>query len=177
MASLSDDNLIRARLAADDPAALELMWGCYSGCLLGYLISILCSRQDAEDALQMVFIKAAKYRQSLAQAQSLKSYLFRMGKNEALGLIRQRQGRELVDPGGNWLETAAETGQVEELPRLQEWLAALPEEQRTVLMLNIYQELTFREIAELLEISENTATSRYRYAIDKLRRQMRRETP
>ena len=48
-------------------------------------------------------------------------------------------------------------------------LARLPEEQREVIMLKVYAGLTFKEIAETLELSANTVASRYRYAIERLR--------
>ena len=49
-------------------------------------------------------------------------------------------------------------------------VALLPPEQREVLTLRIHGELKFREIASLLNISENTAESRYRYALSALRK-------
>ncbi len=48
-------------------------------------------------------------------------------------------------------------------------LAELPAEQRVIVSLHIYGGLSFREIAEAEQISENTAQSRYRYALEKLR--------
>jgi RNA polymerase sigma-70 factor (ECF subfamily) len=49
----------------------------------------------------------------------------------------------------------------------------LPEEQRTVVHLKLWEEFTFDEIAAALGISANTAASRYRYGIDKLRARLR----
>lgn len=46
---------IRARLAANDPSALDMIWNHYVTDLLGYLVSLMCSRHDAEDVLQDVF--------------------------------------------------------------------------------------------------------------------------
>ena len=51
-------------------------------------------------------------------------------------------------------------------------LARLPEEQREVLVLKIWGELTFVQIAAQLEVSPNTAASRYRYALGALRKEM-----
>lgn len=48
-------------------------------------------------------------------------------------------------------------------------LAALPPEQREIVQLKVYEDWTFQEIADLLAIPLNTAASRYRYAMDKLR--------
>jgi RNA polymerase sigma-70 factor (ECF subfamily) len=52
-------------------------------------------------------------------------------------------------------------------------LGELPEEQRAVVHLKLWEGLTFEEIAEALEISANTAASRYRYGLDKLRERLR----
>jgi RNA polymerase sigma-70 factor (ECF subfamily) len=48
-------------------------------------------------------------------------------------------------------------------------MESLPEEQRSVLHLKLWEDLTFSQIGETLEISPQTAASRYRYALDKLR--------
>ncbi len=52
-------------------------------------------------------------------------------------------------------------------------MTVLPAEQRAVLHLKLWEELTFEQIAETLELSPNTAASRYRYGIDKLRDALR----
>jgi RNA polymerase sigma-70 factor (ECF subfamily) len=52
-------------------------------------------------------------------------------------------------------------------------LSELPEEQRAVLHLKLWEGLTFEEIAAALDISPNTAASRYRYGLDKLRDRLR----
>lgn len=49
----------------------------------------------------------------------------------------------------------------------------MPEEQRAVVHLKLWGELTFEQIAAALEIPPNTAASRYRYALDKLRGRLR----
>jgi RNA polymerase sigma-70 factor (ECF subfamily) len=54
--------------------------------------------------------------------------------------------------------------------RLQRALVALPLEQREVIMLKIDGELTFAQIAQVIGASMNTAASRYRYALEKLRK-------
>ncbi|MBM4049994.1 MAG: sigma-70 family RNA polymerase sigma factor, partial [Planctomycetes bacterium] len=54
----------------------------------------------------------------------------------------------------------------------QDALMALPEEQREVVLLKVYGRLTFAEIADVIHASPNTAASRYRYAVEKLRRHL-----
>jgi len=53
-------------------------------------------------------------------------------------------------------------------------LGELPPEQRAVVHLKLWEGLTFEEIARVLDLSPNTAASRYRYGIDKLRARLRR---
>ena len=57
----------------------------------------------------------------------------------------------------------------EQMERLSHVLVELPFEQREVVMMHLYASMTFREIAKSRQISPNTAKSRYRYGIDKLR--------
>ena len=52
-------------------------------------------------------------------------------------------------------------------------IGALPNEQREVLVMKIWNELTFAEIAQVLDISQNTAASRYRYALAALKKNLR----
>ena len=55
---------------------------------------------------------------------------------------------------------------------LQSALAELPEEQREIVILRVWGQLTFEEAAAALDISPNTAASRYRYALAKLKEQL-----
>ncbi len=168
------DNEIRAHLAANDPAALEMIWAEYASDLLGYLTAIHCSRSHAEDSLQEVFITIARKRKFLAEARLLKPYLFQLARNVALNLIkRNKRIRDRTESISDWL-VADEQNPPDErrIQELAEGLAALPEKQRSVLILKFYRGKTFREIGALLDISENTAASRFRYGIEKLRRIM-----
>jgi RNA polymerase sigma-70 factor (ECF subfamily) len=56
---------------------------------------------------------------------------------------------------------------------VSEALGDLPPEQRAVIHLKLWEELTFEQIAEALDIPPNTAASRYRYGLDKLRERLR----
>ena len=61
--------------------------------------------------------------------------------------------------------------------RLAVVLQEVPEEQRTILLLKVYQDLTFQEIAQQLDISANTAASRFRYGLAKLRSLLGKDCP
>ena len=64
---------------------------------------------------------------------------------------------------------AAEDGLAALVPDLEKALADLPEEQREVVVLRVWGEMTLQAAADVLDVPLNTAASRYRYALDKLR--------
>ena len=66
-------------------------------------------------------------------------------------------------------DTSENTAGQDEILRLQNALAVLPAEQKEVVSMKIFQSMTFDDISECLKISINTAASRYRYALDKLK--------
>ena len=171
MENKTDDNQIRACLASDDSSALEMIWNQYSTDLLGYLIGILCSRFDAEDALQEVFVTIARKRQQVAKAKHLKPYLFKMAHNTAVNRIKQTsRRREQLKEKADWLIfDPQDSNENDRSAEVAAALATLPEKQRVVMTLKFFQDKTFREISELLGISENTAASRYRYGLSKLK--------
>lgn len=167
-------NAIQSRLAANDPSALEMIWSEYASDLLGYLAALHCSRNDAEDTLQEVFVTIARKRMSVAKARLLKPYLFQLARNTALNRIKKNKRiRDRNEYLADWLVPLTPT--LPDEHRIQELvtgLAELPEKQRSVLVLKFYRDKTFREIGALLGISENTAASCFRYGMEKLRRTM-----
>ena len=172
------DRDILARLAANDPSALEMIWDRHASDLLGYLMSLLRSRHEAEDALQDVFVTIAKKRSSVARARLLKPYLFRLARNVALNRLKRNRRMRQGTAGADWLE-AKQAGEAADdpAPRLAAALAALPERQRAVLVLKFFRGKTFREIGQLMGTSENTAASRYRYGMAALQTLMREPEP
>ena len=167
-------NEIRSRLSANDPAALEMIWSEYASDLLGYLTALHCSRNEAEDTLQEVFVAIARKRTSVARARLLKPYLFQLARNVALNRLKQNKRiQDRVECVADWL-IPVEAAQPDEhrIQKLIAGLTELPEKQRSVLVLKFYRDKTLREIGALLGISENTAASCFRYGMEKLRRVM-----
>lgn len=165
------EELIRAALQRDDPAACELLWDRYAGDLLAFLQAVLCSRHDAEDVLQTIFVRIVRKRQHLAAARCLDAYVHQIARNEATSFLRRRRHRRPLESDAQpWLVPAepADRGQ-QEAEVLQVALTRLPALQREIVVLKTYRDKTFREIAAILDLSLGTVVSRYRYGLEKLR--------
>jgi RNA polymerase sigma-70 factor (ECF subfamily) len=165
------DNTLRAALARNDPAAVGLMWDRYAGDLFAYLQAVLCSRHDAEDVLQTVFVRIVQKRHRLAKARRLDAYVYRIARNEVSRFIgRRKRERTVQSLDESWLAVPEDSREPNELAeQLQAALARLPQPQREVIVMKIYKQKTFLEISGLLGLSQNTVASRYRYGMEKLR--------
>ena len=138
------------------------------------------SQADAEDIVHEGFVR---FWRSRDRAQKADAYLFSCVKRAALNFIRdskRRGARERIK--GETFDRACEQfiGSIEINERqeaLQSALAKLPVEQREVLIMKTCGGLSFPEIAEVLDISPNTAASRHRYALEALRRMLSKEAP
>lgn len=128
------------------------------------------SQADAEDVVQEAFVRFWRHQHSLEN----RGLLYATVRSTALDRLRREQRRsrrealsaldheEHCDP----VFAPEDEGQ----QFLAAAIARLPNEQREVVTLKIWNELTFAEIAVALEISQNTAASRYRYALGTLKK-------
>jgi len=128
----------------------------------------------AEDVLQDVFVRLAKNGRCLARAEDLRAYLVSSVLNRARDVLRRRRiepgtAGSLDDRGGSTPGPDAVAAEKDDAAHVAEALAGIPEEQREVVVLRVYGQLRFREIAEILGLSINTVQSRHRYALEALR--------
>jgi RNA polymerase sigma-70 factor (ECF subfamily) len=133
------------------------------------------SHADAEDAVQEAFIRF--WQGGHRRARDPKAYLFASVKRAALGAgraTRRRQRREESVGRGRPEQVPLLVGEenAEAREALQVAISRLPPEQREVLVLKIWGELTFAQVAEVAGTSPNTAASRYYYALESLRREL-----
>lgn len=131
--------------------------------LLAYACSFVMSFATAEDVLHQVFERLLRGDLSISGAPV--SYLYRAVRNASLNKVRDRAGDVAWNEG--WLRSPA--GMEQTALELQSELRELPEEQREVIVLHIWGQMSFEEVANALAISANTAASRYRYGLSKLR--------
>lgn len=166
-----DDGLLTG-LAAGDAAAYQQAYDRYGSALFRTAVRMLRSQQDAEDAVQEVFAAMARSRERLGQVVNLRAYLFTALRHAAERIHRrqQRHAATGLEDAPLSMDCPLEDG--ERTEALWKLVRSLPMEQRNVLSLKIQGGLTFREIGDVCGISPNTAASRYRYALEKLKQML-----
>jgi len=134
-----------------------------------YLSVLMGSRSRAEDVMQEAFVRLLRVARRDPGALRNHAYVLRVARNEAYRAL-SRDGRQERGQGDGLLEIRdLRRGSESERMAIEEALASLPDEQREVIHLKTYMNMTFEEISRLTAVSQNTAASRYRYALEKLR--------
>jgi RNA polymerase sigma-70 factor (ECF subfamily) len=169
-----EDNILVWKFNRGSKDALRRIYEKYKDDLLGLAITLLRDRSLAEDVVHDVFVSFAGTVGSFSLSGTLKGYLSTCVANSARDRNRLRSPRnaegDFVEASGSSLDGPFEIAiGTEESSELQNLLARLPYEQREVIVLHLHHEMRFREIAKALGISINTAQSRYRYGLEKLR--------
>lgn len=148
---------------------------------IGYLTSA-CSRYvtDADalhDVLQTSFEKifSSIGRFSYRGPGSLRAWMTRIAVNEALKYLRVRAKEDMAMTGDIPDIAEEETPDTHDLPMsvLQEFIRALPDGYRTVFNLFVFEEMSHKEIASILGISESTSASQFHRARNMLARKIR----
>lgn len=161
------------QLAAGDSEAFATLYDRLALRLYNAARTMTGSTQEAEDVVHDLFVELAKARARLAGVTDLEAYVFTMLRHA----VSRRRRRCAIDRRAVW-HIATErllSGQLTNGPEdltddeLAAAVAALPPEQREAIALKIDGGLTFAEIATAMGTSLNTAASRYRYALEKLR--------
>jgi RNA polymerase sigma-70 factor (ECF subfamily) len=146
--------------------------------LFAFLLNFTRHEADTRDLLQELFVKLARRPELLEGVRDERAFLLRLAHNLALDLIRRRGTREkyhgqLAGEPAPIFTPASEPDENAFREGLSAALGDLPAEQRAVVHLKLWEGLTFEHISELLGIPLNTAASRYRYGLDKLRERLR----
>jgi RNA polymerase sigma-70 factor (ECF subfamily) len=168
---------LSASAAAGHQRAFAALYDRFGTRLYRAAMGMLGRREDAEDTVQEVFVAVLQAQPRLTGAEDLTAYLFTALRRAAARCAARRARRpalsetavdEAAVPAGGGVGCSNPYGE-----RLQRALLALPAEQREVVALKIDGELTLAQIAQVMGVSINTAASRYRYALEKLRASLR----
>jgi RNA polymerase sigma-70 factor, ECF subfamily len=148
---------------------IRRLYDLHGAALMLYARAFAPDAAAAEDLVHAVFVKLLRVRPLITG--TAPAYLYRAVKNAALN-ARRDHSREAPLPGQEtWLTHRG--GDRDSAIALQSALAELPIEQRESVIMRIWSGMTLEEIAEAVGVPLNTAASRYRYALAKLRERLK----
>lgn len=175
------------RAQQHDPKAFNVLMEKYQGRIYALLYHMTSNKQDAEDLLQEVFLKAYKALPKFKGNSSFYTWVYRIGVNTAINYTKKRKRKQALslddldmriehDPALVQLssqETPDRKMNLEDLQKkLNVALQSLSEKHRTVVVLHDVQELPHHEIGKILGISAGTVRSRLFYARRQLQSQL-----
>lgn len=139
-----------------------------------YLVRRYVKRDaDASDVTQQAFVRAFKGLASFRGAASVRSWIYRIAINCALSWLRDHRREEPTEIAEDALiEAHAAPARLmggEDGVRLRAAITQLPPKQKLVLELRVFDDLSFKEVAELADCTENTAKVNFHYAVKRLR--------
>ncbi|MFQ5810532.1 MAG: RNA polymerase sigma factor [Armatimonadota bacterium] len=165
--SMDDAQLLTA-LAGRDVEALGSLYDAHAQRVYNVLLARGLEREEAEDVLQDAFLSLLDRGQAVRKIGNLQAYLITVARNMAsqrLGRRERRARLEIVEP----LPAGPTPAEATQKIAARDALRQLPPEQTEVVALKVWGEMTFAEIGQALDIPPNTAASRYRYGLEKLR--------
>jgi RNA polymerase sigma-70 factor (ECF subfamily) len=178
----TDDASLMVRYAQGDARAFEILYDRHQGALYRYLMRLCHHPETANDLFQEVWSKVVACRERYEVRSQFKTFLYRIAHNTAMDHFRRdtrMRAKQTVDIEGESGDTLAASA--EERPdvqcaqrqmseRLRAALASLPAEQRNAFLLYEEAGLTLDEIGRITEVPLETAKSRLRYAVAKLKK-------
>jgi RNA polymerase sigma-70 factor (ECF subfamily) len=183
---LKDEELVRLYRRKNDESAFRELMNRHQSKIYSYIYSMITNAEIANDIFQETFTKViTKMDDTYNEQGKWIAWVMRIAHNATIDHIRKQ--KRFVDVSSNY-DSESKTDFYERLPdddtpgqhdqmeldefrtSLMKHIAELPEEQRTVVMLRHYYEMPFKEIADITNVSINTALGRMRYALINLRK-------
>lgn len=160
-------------------SAWELLVRRYEGRVYNFSLRLTGNADDAMDLMQEVFLGVYRNLERFRGESLFSTWLFRIAHNKAVDMARRRGVGPPTEPateaqqeqaqGDEQFHPEHELQQRQLNDQIKRLLTQLPAEQRMTIELKFYQELTFEQIADIEDISANTAKTRFYSAIRKLK--------
>ena len=158
-----DYRLMRA-IQAGDMVAFSDMVDRYKNRLMNVIGRMLSSAEEAEDVVQETFVRVYQHRQSFNFQHCFSTWIYTIGLNLARNELRKRKKfkyYDITEMEGNESEFAVEAKLPSRLPEvLNTAVEGLPEKYRMAFMLRDVQELSYEEVAQILDVPLGTVKSR-----------------
>ena len=167
------DRDLTERFRDGDRTAFDLLVRRHQKAIWRLVRRYVKSDADAADVTQLAFVRAFRGLSAFRGTATVRSWLYRIAINCALSWLRdhgREQPTEIAEDVLTETNPApAQLGADDDRARLRRAIAQLPPKQKLVLELRVFDDLSFKEVAELADCSENTAKVNFRYAVKRLR--------
>lgn len=163
------DTTIVKKMRTNPNEGMRMLMDQYQEKLYWHVRRLVVYEADTEDMLQEIFIKIYLKFDSFKGDSSLFSWIYRLATNETLSFLRKKRTTNMpLDKASlQAADSFFEYGDKEAVA-LQESIHALPPKQQTVFNLRYYDELSFKQIAEITNTTENAAKANYCFAKQKI---------
>jgi RNA polymerase sigma-70 factor (ECF subfamily) len=177
------DEILMQSYAAGDAAAFETLYRRHRNTLYGFLLRALGRRDQADDCFQEVWSRVINAAPRYRPEAKFSTWLLQIAHNLLIDRHRRQRPEQPLDTADGDGPVIAALVEHEATPerqlsefqaqqRLRQAIAALPAEQRHVVLLRLDQELSLEEIGLITGVGRETVKSRLRYAMDKLRERL-----
>lgn len=174
--SIANEHILITHLKRGSERAYDQIYQHYARRLLAYCYDFTKNMDDAEEITQDVFVQLWRYRERIKQEESLQSFLFTTARNRLINAYRSRVNSVLYE---DYLDYQDELTSEYSKPEIEyrefadsveQALASLPATQRRAIELSRFEELSVRDIATELSLSEQTIKNQISLGIKALRR-------
>lgn len=181
----SDEDLMK-RTQLGDKAAFEILYERYSQSVLSYLYRMLGNLEDVESIGQEVFLRAFRFAPTYKYPQKFSTWLFTITRNLAINQSRRRKRSPIrnitelnldgIDISGDPYQVAAratdDLEKQEEIATVLKALDGLPTDQKEVIVLGVFQDLSYAEMEEITGTKAVTLRSRMFHGLKRLAKQI-----
>ena len=155
-----DEHIILKKLRDRDSEALDILYLRYASKVRDFAFRLLKDRTDAEDVTHDIFLKIWEQRRGLGAVLSFRGYLFRMTRNAIFNAYKHRQ-----------VESKYESVTTDDLLEMIDLAVRnMPEQRRRVFCMSRYENMSYNDIAEALNISPKTVQYHISGALAELRK-------
>lgn len=168
------------KLKDGDSFAFEVLFYKYRNKVKGFAVKMVPAQVDPEEIVQEVFVKLWLKKEAVDPERDFQSFLFSIAKNLILDHLKSAVNRKLYFVGEHFhqdllIDDSSESSLIDDAEeKLQKLIDEIPERRREIFRLSRFEGLSYKQIAERLNISENTVDSQIRNALAFLRKEFRK---
>lgn len=165
---MTDKELMK-KVHSGDKDALSAIIDRYYNDIYHFCLFLTGNEVDSYDITQDVFLRFIHYVDSYRH-KNLKGYLLMIARNLCMDYFSKKKNTAALETAENIIQENRQMERVENEIVLWQALQKIPEKQREVVVLRIYEEMKFHEIAKMLGCSLSTVKSRFRLGVENMRK-------